>query len=213
MTKAVKFYSEAEEKWNIRTHVFGLLASIVGLVFLVVKASASNSAAALISVLTFGVSLIVLYAASSIYHAAKEEQRRARLRVFDHAAIYLLIAGTYTPFTMLVLEERLGWQVFGIVWGLAVVGILLKLFFTGKFNVLSTLIYVGMGWVIIFAINPLIDQFSYEGLFTLFLGGGFYTLGAVLYSIKRLPFNHAIFHVFVLLGSFSHYLSVYLFVL
>lgn len=213
MNKPVKFYSEIEEKWNIRTHAFGLIASIIGLALFFKKVSQTWDSQQLISVLTFGLSLIVLYSASSIYHAEKEEKRRATLRIFDHAAIYVLIAGTYTPFSLLVLKGELGWQIFTIEWGLAIGGIILKLFFTGKFNVLSTLIYVGMGWVIIFAINPLIESFSYEGLFTLFLGGAFYTIGAVLYSIKRLPYNHAIFHVFVLLGSFSHYLSVYLFVL
>lgn len=212
MSKPVKFYSEEEERWNIRTHVFGLTASVLGLILLLFKAATEGSLS-LISVGTFGLSLIILYAASSIYHAAEDTQRRAQLRVFDHAAIYVLIAGTYTPFTLLILGGKLGWQIFGVVWGLALVGIIIKLFLTGKLNGLSTLIYVGMGWVIIFAINPLIDQFSYEGLFTLFLGGAFYTIGAILYNIKRLPFNHAIFHIFVLLGSLSHYLSVYLFVL
>lgn len=213
MNKPVKFYSEKEERLNIYSHAFGMVLSIIGTVFLVIKSSASGNFVAIATSLAFGMSLILLYAASTFYHRERDPVKRTKLRIVDHAAIYVLIAGTYTPFSLLTLQGEIGWIIFIVIWSLAVFGVLLKLFFTGRFTVLSTLIYVGMGWVIIFAINPLIDQLSYEGLFTLFLGGAFYTIGAILYSIKKLPYNHAIFHIFVLLGSFSHYVSIYYFVL
>ena len=131
----------------------------------------------------------------------------------DHATIYVLIAGTYTPLTLITLNSTTGWVIFGASWGMAFTGIILKLFFTGKYNRLSTLMYVFMGWIVIFAIKPLVNNLSAEGLFWLFAGGVAYTFGAILYSIKRVKFNHAIFHMFVLLGSFCHFISVYYYVL
>jgi hemolysin III len=135
------------------------------------------------------------------------------LRIIDHASIYVLIAGTYTPFALVTLNGATGWVIFGVAWGLALCGITLKLFFTGKYNLVSTLMYVFMGWIIVFAIKPLIVNLSSEGLFWLFCGGMAYTIGAILYSIKILRFNHAVFHVFVLAGSASHFVSVYFYVL
>jgi len=161
----------------------------------------------------FGMSLISLYAASTFYHSATDSKVRSRLRIIDHATIYVLIAGTYTPFSLVTLNGSIGWMIFGVSWGMALAGITLKLFFTGRFNVLSTLMYVFMGWIIVFAITPLINSLSTEGLFWLFAGGVAYTTGAIIYSIKKIKFNHAIFHIFVLLGSFCHFVSVYFYVL
>ena len=144
---------------------------------------------------------------------AKTPKLRSRLRINDHASIYVLIAGTYTPFVLVTLNGPLGWTIFGLSWGMALTGIILKIFFTGKYNLISTLMYVFMGWIIIFAIKPLINNLSNEGIVWLFNGGIAYTIGAVLYGIKRLKFNHAIFHIFVLMGSFSHFVSVYFYVL
>ena len=180
---------------------------------MLVRASQYGNVWHIVSVTIFGVSLITLYAASTFYHSAKDPRRRARLRVIDHATIYTLIAGTYTPFTLVVLHGSVGWMVFGASWAMAITGITLKLFFTGRFNVLSTLMYVFMGWIIVFAITPLIESLSTEGLFWLFAGGVAYTTGAILYSIKKIKFNHAIFHMFVLLGSACHFVSVYFYVL
>ena len=194
-------YSKSEERLNILTHGFGLLLSIVGLPFLILKSLEFSGFWKPASLYIFGISLIVLYAASTCYHAAKEVKLRRRLNIFDHAAIFVLIAGTYTPFTLIPLEGATGWIIFGLTWGFALVGIVLKLFFTGKYDKLSTIMYVLMGWQIIFVIKPLMENLSSNGLKLLFLGGVFYTLGAVLYSIKRLPFNHAIFHVFVIYSS------------
>ena len=160
------------------------------------------------SFIIYGLSLLILYSASTFYHAAKNPKARRRLNIFDHAAIYILIAGTYTPFTIITLEGSTGWIIFGLTWIFALIGVVLKLFFTGRFDKLSTIMYVLMGWQVVFAINPLLENLATEGLQLLFAGGIFYTIGAILYSIKKIPYNHVIFHVFVLLGSVSHFLSV-----
>ncbi|KAA3604130.1 MAG: hemolysin D [Calditrichaeota bacterium] len=198
-----------EEKLNVISHSFGLFLSVIALVVLVVHASVNGNVWHIVSFAIFGVSLITLYSASTFYHSAKEPKVRSRLRIFDHAAIYVLIAGTYTPFTLITLSGTTGWVIFGITWSLAVTGIILKLFFTGRFKIVSTLMYVFMGWLVVFAIKPLVANLSFEGLVWLFAGGMAYTVGAVLYSIKKIKFNHAIFHFFVLGGSISHFISVF----
>jgi hemolysin III len=211
--KDIAYYSPFEEKLNILSHGIGVILGLVALIFLVLHAAQDGTAVHVVSFTIYGASIIILYLASTLYHKATKPRLRNRLRIFDHAAIYVLIAGTYTPYALVTLEGTIGWTIFGLAWGIAIVGIILKLFFTGKFDKLSTLMYVFMGWIIIFAINPLIANLSSEGLFWLMAGGVFYTIGAVLYSIRKLPFNHAIFHVFVLAGSISHFISVYFYVL
>jgi len=206
-------YSPAEEMTNIISHAIGLVFSVVGLVLMLIRANASGDALHIVSAAIFGASLIALYAASTFYHSAKDPKLRSRLRIVDHATIYILIAGTYTPFTLVTLDGWIGWTIFGVSWGMALTGVILKLFFTGKYNLLSTLMYVFMGWIIIFAINPLMNSLPPGGVFWLFAGGLSYTTGAVLYSIKKIKFNHAIFHLFVLLGSVCHFASVYFYVL
>ena len=205
-------YSKSEELLNILTHGLGLLLSIAALPILIVRANQLETPFTLFSFLVFGISMIILYAASTFYHASKDAKLRRKLNIFDHAAIYVLIAGTYTPFTLVTLNGTLGWVIFGLTWGFALVGVILKLFFTGRFDKLSTLMYILMGWQIVFAIKPLIKSLSSEGLNLLFVGGIFYTVGAVLYSIKKIPYNHAIFHFFVLFGTLSHFLCVYWYV-
>ncbi len=209
----LKYYSPLEEKTNIISHTIGLVLSIVALVLMLIRASMYGNGWHIVSVSIFGASLIALYAASTFYHSATDPKLRKRLRIIDHATIYVLIAGTYTPFTLITLNGSTGWMIFGASWAMATIGITLKVFFTGKYNVISTLMYVFMGWIIVFAITPLLNSLSAEGLFWLFAGGVAYTTGAVLYSIKKIKFNHAIFHVFVLLGSFCHFVSVYFYVL
>ncbi len=211
--KNITYYNPKEEKLNVITHAIGLILSVVALVLLVVFASLEGTAKHIVSFSIYGVSLIVLYSASTLYHYSQKPKIRKRLNVFDHAAIYVLIAGTYTPFTLVVLKGWVGWTIFGISWGLAVAGIILKLFFTGKYDKISTYAYVLMGWVVIFAVKPLVENLALEGLMWLLAGGIFYTVGAVLYSIKRIKYNHAIFHVFVLLGSFTHFIAVFFYVL
>lgn len=201
-----------EEKMNIISHAIGLVLSIVALVFLVIRAVKYGDLWHIVSFSIFGFSLILLYAASTFYHSAQSPALRGRLNIIDHASIYVLIAGTYTPFTLITLKGATGWVIFGISWGLALTGLILKLFFTGKYNIVSTIMYVFMGWIIIFAIKPLIRQLPLEGLLWLFAGGVSYTMGAILYSMDKIKFNHAVFHLLVLIGSFCHFISVYLYV-
>jgi hemolysin III len=208
----MKIYSPFEERINVVSHVIGFLLSIVALILLAVRAILHGGAMHIVSFSIFGISLIVLYAASTLYHRAMEPELRGRLKIFDHASIYVLIAGTYTPFTLVTLAGTTGWVIFGITWGAALTGIILKLFFTGRFSIVSTIMYVLMGWVIIFAIKPLVNSLPSEGIFWLFAGGVAYTLGAILYSIKYIKFNHAIFHLLVLVGSFCHFMSIYFYV-
>ena len=209
----IKFYDPKEEKLNVISHGIGLLLSIAALVLLVVYSSKYGGVWHIVSFSIYGASLIVLYSASTFYHYSKTPKLRHRLNIFDHAAIYVLIAGTYTPFTLVVLKGWVGWTIFGVSWGLALTGIILKLFFTGKYDKASTIAYVLMGWLIIFAIKPLVNNLPFEGLMWLLSGGIFYTVGALLYSIKKMNYNHAIFHIFVLLGSFSHFMAVFFYVL
>lgn len=211
--KDIKFYDPKEEKLNVISHGFGLILSIVALVLLVVYASLYGSAWHIVSFSIYGASLIVLYSASTLYHYTQTPKLRHRLNIFDHASIYILIAGTYTPFTLVVLNGWVGWTIFGVSWGLALTGVILKLFFTGRFDKISTIAYVLMGWLIIFAIKPLVSGLSFEGLLWLFSGGLAYTIGAILYSIKGMKYNHAIFHIFVLIGSFCHFMAVFFYVL
>ncbi len=209
----VEHYCVIEEKINISSHALGFVLSVVAMVLLVRHAQMYGNIWHIVSFAIFGISLITLYAASTVYHSAKNPVFRNRLRVLDHAAIYILIAGTYTPFTLITLGGFTGWLIFSISWGMALVGIILKIFFTGRYDLLSTLMYVFMGWIIVFALDPLVDNLSADGLFWLVAGGLAYTLGAVLYSIKAIKFNHAIFHVFVLMGSACHFVAVYFYVL
>lgn len=209
----LKVYPPAEERINIASHAVGLLLSVAGLLLLVARALAHGDAWQLVSVSVFGISMIMLYTASTVYHSARDPVLRRRLRTVDHASIFVLIAGTYTPFTLVTLSGPVGWTVFGITWGMALTGIVLKLFYTGRYRLLSVSMYVAMGWLIVFFIRPLIDRFPLEGLAWLLAGGLAYTLGAVLYSLPGIRFSHAIFHGFVLLGSFCHFLAVYRYVL
>jgi hemolysin III len=203
------FYSDQEEKLNVLTHGFGLLLSIIAFPFLILKAFDFNGFWKPASFIIYAFSLLILYAASTFYHAEKDPKKRRKLNIFDHASIYVLIAGSYTPFCLVALDSQLGWYMFLFVWFFALIGIILKLFFTGKFDKLSTAMYLLMGWQVVFFIKPLLASLSTEGLQLLIGGGIFYTVGAILYSIKKVPYNHAIFHVFVLLGSLSHFLGIY----
>jgi hemolysin III len=202
-------YSPREEQINIVLHAIGLVCSLIALLPLILRAVELGGFLPVFSFSVFGGSLIVLFAASTVYHSAKDPWLRSRLRIVDHASIYLLIAGTYTPFTLITLDGSMGWVLFCVAWGFALTGVVLKLFFTGRFHKTSTLMYLLMGWIIVFAIKPLIANLPPAGLLWLMLGGAAYTLGAILYSIKRIPFNHAIFHVFVLLGAGSHFMAIY----
>lgn len=202
-------YSKKEERLNVISHGFGFVLSIIAFPFLVLKSLDFNGFWKPISLVIYGLSMIILYAASTFYHAEKQPKRRRRLNILDHAAIYVLIAGSYSPFCLIGLDSKLGWYMFLFVWIFALTGIILKLFFTGKFNKISTAMYLLMGWQVMFFIKPLMESLTSEGFQYLVAGGIFYSVGAILYSIKKIPYNHAIFHLFVLLGSLSHFIAIY----
>jgi len=207
-----KTYDPKEELWNVITHGLGLILSIVATVLLVVSSSLNLSVWHIVSFSIYGTSLIVLYLASTTYHLAKKPKWRLRLNVFDHSSIYLLIAGTYTPYLLVTIRGPWGWSLLGVVWGMAVIGIILKLFYTGRFDKISTLAYVAMGWIALVAVYPLVQNLALPGLIWLLAGGILYSVGAVFYLKNSLKFNHVIFHVFVLLGSISHFISIFFYV-
>lgn len=202
-------YSKKEERLNVLSHGLGLVLSIVAFPFLILKSLDFDGFWKPVSFVIYGFSMIILYAASTFYHAAKNPKKRRKLNIFDHAAIYVLIAGSYSPFCLVSLDSSLGWYMFIFVWLFALVGVILKLFFTGKFDKISTAMYLLMGWQVMFFIKPLMKSLTAEGFQYLVAGGVFYSVGAILYSIKKIPYNHAIFHVFVLFGSLSHFLAIY----
>jgi len=202
-------YSEAEERLNVYSHGLGFVLSIIAFPFLILKATTYSGFWKPISFIIYGLSMILLYAASTFYHAAKNPKKRRQLNIFDHAAIYVLIAGSYSPFCLVGLNSDLGWYMFIAVWVFALTGVILKLFFTGKYDKISTAMYLLMGWQVMFFIKPLMNALTSFELNFLIAGGVFYTIGAILYSIKKLPYNHATFHVFVLLGSASHFIAIY----
>ena len=208
----IKSYSPLEEKINIYSHALGFIVSLIGFIVLIRITFLFGELKHLFSFSIFGLSMPILFAASTLYHRAINPIKRARLRIFDHASIYVLIAGTYTPFCLVTLPEKTGLIVFAVVWVFALLGISIKLFFTGRFSVFSTLMYLFMGWMMVFIIKPLYQNLPIEGLYWLFSGGLAYTLGAILYSIKRIPYNHAIFHILVLIGCFCHFMGIYLYV-
>ncbi|QOW11893.1 hemolysin D [Kaistella flava (ex Peng et al. 2021)] len=210
---SVHIYSVVEERLNIWSHFIGFLLSIVALVFLINRALYLESTRALISFSIFGVSMIILYLASTLYHSSKNPLLRYRLNIFDHSAIYVLIAGTYSPFALVSLSGREGYTIFAVVWGMAIIGIIFKFFFIGRLNILSTILYVAMGWLIILSFDSLMYHLNFRGVVWLISGGVSYTIGAVLYNITKLKFNHFIFHMFVLLGTFCHFMSIYFYVI
>lgn len=212
MSIKINQYSPAEERINITSHALGIGLSLLATLLLILKACHHRDAWHIVSFTVFGACMVTLYVASTLYHSASQPDRRRKLKIFDHAAIFLMIAGTYTPFTLVTLRGVTGWVLFGSVWSLALTGIGLKLFFTGRMKVLSTLMYVGLGWLVIFVIKPLLATFPVPGLIWLVVGGILYTSGALIYSIGRIRFNHAIFHTLVLGGSFCHWMTIYLFV-
>ncbi|TAJ14018.1 hemolysin III family protein [Marinilabiliaceae bacterium JC017] len=211
-SKPLTYYSPLEERLNVWSHGIGFLLSLIAFFALLHKGITSGTGLTLISYLVYGASLLILFGASTIYHYTQDPVKRRKLNILDHAAIYLLIAGTYTPFSLVTLNGTWGWWFFGIIWTMGLTGIALKLFFTGRFKLISTLSYLIMGWVAIVAIKPLMDAFDVAPLFWLFAGGAMYTLGAILYQIKTINLNHAIFHFFVLLGAICHFITIFFYV-
>ena len=208
-----RVYTRAEEIANWVTHGIGLAASIVGLTLLIVYSSLRGNAWHVVSFTVFGISLLTLYTVSTIYHARRSERAKLLFRKLDHAAIFLLIAGTYTPFLLTHLRGPWGWTLFGIVWGLCGAGAVFQLFFGDRYRLSSTLAYLFVGWLIVVALQPMIERVPHGGLWLLLAGGLCYTAGVVFYLWHRLRYHHAVSHTFVLGGSACHYLAVLLFLL
>ena len=202
-------YSLGEEIAHSITHGAGAVLSALGLVLLVLRAVQTGDPWRIASFAIFGAALIVLYTASSIYHALRPPRARRVFKILDHGAIYLLIAGSYTPFLLVSLRGAWGWSLFGIVWGLAAAGILFKVFYAGRFKLASTLIYLGMGWLIVVAITPVLAAVPPGALLWLLAGGLFYSGGTVFYLWRGMKYHHAVWHAFVLAGSFCHFWAVY----
>ncbi len=207
MSQTYSFQSPKEEYYNFLTHGVGAVMSVFGLFFLIIKVN-QPSFHNYFSVCLYGGSMILLFSASSIYHYVTDETLKRGLRKLDHISIYYLIAGTYTPVTLLLLQEKNGFLIFGIVWTMAILGTFLKLFYTGKWEKLSLAIYLIMGWLIVFNIHNLWEVANFNTLLYLGLGGLFYSIGAFFYAKHSIKYNHVIWHVFVLLGAFFHYLMV-----
>lgn len=197
-----------EEIANVLTHGAGALASAAGAAVLLTVAALQGDARKVVSSAVFGATLVLLYAASTLYHAARTPRVKARLKVLDHCAIYLLIAGSYTPFALVGLRGGWGWSLFGVAWGLAAAGTVFKLFFTGRFPRVSTATYVGMGWLVVVAIVPMVQRLPAATLAWLVAGGVTYTAGTVFYHSRRIPYAHAIWHLFVVGGSACHFAAV-----
>jgi hemolysin III len=210
--KSINTYSPLEEKINIYSHVLGAVLGGIALILFMIKAARGGTSLEMLSNLIFCISVITLYSISAQYHSAIDPQKRFRLKIIDHSAIYILIAGTYTPYALNLIKGVDGWVLFGVAWGMALIGITLKVFFTGRFKILSTLMYVFMGWIIIFYIKPLTAVISNDGFAWLLIGGVSYTVGALIYTVKRVPLNHATFHIFVLLGSIGHFISIFFYI-
>jgi hemolysin III len=210
---SVSRYTKGEEIANSITHGLGVVLALGGLVVLIIFAALYGNAWHIVSCSIFGAALILLYLASTLYHAIQHPNAKPILRILDHSAILVLIAGTYTPFTLVSLRGPWGWALFGIIWGLAVMGILIEATRLRRFRGWLIALYVIMGWAVVAAIKPMMANVGSGGLWLLLSGGLAYTGGIVFYLWKRLPYNHAIWHLFVLAGSVLHYFAVLLYVI
>ena len=202
-----------EETINALTHGLGALFSLPGLAVLVVLASLRGDAWHIVSFSIYGATLVLLFSSSTLYHGCRSERAKHICRVIDHASIYLLIAGTYTPFVLVTLRGGWGWSLFGVIWGLALAGIVFQVFFVGRFRVLQTLIYLLMGWLVVIAAKPLLARVPLPGLLWLLAGGLSYSGGVLFYLWKKLPYHHAVWHLFVLAGGVCHYFAILFYVL
>jgi len=206
-------YSTGEEIANSVTHGIGVLLSIAGLAALVNFSTTRGDAWHIVSCSIYGATLILLYTASTVYHSVPVPRIKGLLRTIDHSAIYLLIAGTYTPFMLVNLRGPWGWSIFGIIWGIATLGIILKTTSFGRLPGVSLGFYLTMGWVIVIAIKPMLAVLDKGGLELLILGGLAYTAGVVFYVWEKLPYSHAIWHLFVMAGSAFHFFSILFYVI
>jgi len=203
--------TQLEEKLNAITHGIGAVLGVLGLILLILN-DTNKTEWSLFSVIVYGVSIIILFTASTAYHFVKKTTQKHYFRILDHISIYLLIAGTYTPVLLITLAQSLGWELLYTVWGIAAFGVILKLFFTGKFNLFSTLLYLIMGWLIVFDFSKLSDLMHPNGIILLMVGGAAYTLGIIFYAIEKKMYFHVIWHLFVLVGAICHFFMILLYV-
>jgi hemolysin III len=201
-----------EEKLNALTHGIGAVLGVAALILLI-KYNAHKTPWSLFSVIVYGISIIVLFTASTLYHSVIKEKQKHIFRIIDHISIYVLIAGTYTPVCLITLDQSFGWPMFWVVWGIALFGVVLKIFFTGRFELFSTLLYLVMGWLIVFDFTSLSEGIGSDGILFLFAGGLSYTIGIIFYAIQKIPYNHVIWHLFVLAGAVFHFLMIFNYVI
>ena len=201
-----------EEKLNALSHAIGVGLGVIGLILLILF-NTGKTDWSLFSVIVYGISIIVLFTASALYHYIKNEKRKHYFRIIDHISIYILIAGTYTPVSLIALNDSLGWSLFWVVWGIAAFGVILKLFFTGRFETFSVLLYLVMGWLVVFDFSHLSKIIGDGGILMLFAGGLAYTSGIIFYAIERIPYNHVIWHLFVLAGAMFHFFMVFCYII
>ncbi|WP_455930950.1 PAQR family membrane homeostasis protein TrhA [Priestia aryabhattai] len=206
-------FTRGEEIANAITHGVGAVLSIVGLTLLIVLSSLEGTPWHVISFTIYGVTMLLLYVSSTLVHSFPEGKVKDLFEIFDHSSIYLFIAGTYTPFLFIAVKGTIGWTLFGIVWGIALAGIVFKAFFVKKFLFISTILYVFMGWMIVFAWDSLTQNIAHQGIVLLVVGGVLYTIGAVFYVWRGFRFHHMIWHMFVLGGTILHFLAIILYVL
>lgn len=206
-------HERGEEIANSIVHGIGAGLGVAALVVLVTFAGLMGDPFRVVSFSVYGATLVILFMASTLYHGFKNPKVKSLFRIFDHAAIYLLIAGTYTPFLLVSMQGAWGWTLFGVVWGLAILGVLQASLFLDRFKLLGLITYLAMGWLIVIAIKPLLSSLNVGGIIWLAIGGACYTLGISFYLIKRIPYNHAVWHLFVLGGAVSHFFCMLLHVL
>ncbi len=205
-------YTPGEEIANASTHAVGVILSVIALTLMVVLASIGGDPWRIVSVGIFGATLMAVYVSSTLYHAIPHPKAKRVMRIFDHCAIYLLIAGTYTPFLLVSMRGPIGWSLFGVLWGLAAAGCLLKVLCMERWETLSVVLYVAMGWAVIATIKPALAMVPPAALALMAVGGVAYTAGIIFYAWQRLPYHHAIWHLFVLAGSITHFVAILYFI-
>lgn len=206
-------YTVGEEIFNAVTHGVGAAISIAACVLMIIKAAIGGSPIQIVSVSIFGASMIVLYTISTLYHSLTNKKAKKVFQILDHCSIFILIAGTYTPYTLVAMKGALGWSIFGILWGVTVIGVILNALGMEKFKHLSMVLYIVMGWCVVFVVKPVYEHIGFWG-FLLLLGGGiFYTVGIIFYTKNKIRYMHSIWHIFVVLGTTSMILSVLFFLI
>lgn len=206
-------FTKKEEVIHAITHGIGIILSIAGLILLIVFSSIDGNPWKIVSVTVFGTTMLLMYLSSTIVHSLPTGKWKDVFQIFDHSSIYLFIAGTYTPFLLVHLRSTVGWILFGVIWGIALIGIIFKIFFVKRFLILSTIFYILMGWLIVIVWKPLTASMHGNGILLLIIGGLTYTIGAIFFICRKIPYHHVIWHIFVILGSIFHFLAIFYYVI